>query len=47
MSAKWSDINRVKFLYKIEDFYVMFIFDWSKEFERYEPKIGKELYYGV
>ena len=34
-------------LYRIEDFYVMFIFNWSNEFEKFETSIGEELYYGI
>ena len=47
LTAKFSSENRVKMLYKIEDFYVMFVFNYSTEFEKFEASIGKELYYGV
>lgn len=47
LSAKWVSTEKVKFLYKIEDYYVMFIIEWDKNFEKYIYSIGKELYYGI
>lgn len=47
LSAKWVSIEKIKFLYKIEDYYVMFIIEWDKNFEKYIYSIGKELYYGI
>lgn len=47
LTAKFSSEDKVKMLYRIEDFYVMFIFNWSNEFEKFETSIGEELYYGI
>lgn len=47
LSAKWSTLKKVKVLYKIEDYYVMFIFTYDDAFERFIYSIGTELYYGI
>lgn len=47
MSAKWCNKDKVKLLYNIENYYVMFVFLWDTQFEKYIYEIGKELYFGI
>ena len=47
MSAKWCSKDKVKLLYNIESYYVMFVFLWDTQFEKYIYEIGKELYFGI
>lgn len=47
MSAKWRSKDKVKLLYKIQDYYVQFDFLWDTQFEKYIYEIGKELYFGI
>lgn len=47
LSAKWSSVKKVKLLYKINDYFVMFIIKWDDSFEKYIYDIGEELYFGI
>lgn len=47
LSAKWASLDVVKFLYKIENYFVLFIFSWDEQFEKFTNDLGYELYYGI
>jgi hypothetical protein len=47
INAKYKNKDKVKLLYEVEKYFVMFVFTWSYEFERYELTYSKEIYFGI
>ena len=47
LNARYRSENRIKLLLKIQDFFVLFIIDWDKDFEKWVCTMGRELVYGI
>lgn len=47
LNARFSSKNTVKFLLKVDEYYVLFIFKYDESFDKYIPDIGRELLYGI
>lgn len=47
LNAKYKNKDKVKLLYEVNKYFVMFVLTWSEEFERYELTYNKEIYFGI